>query len=69
MSLLILTPLGQQKAENVQGKGADFAVLSLLYEVGGPVEFDEVAEHLRTDEVKASMVVRKLINQGFVKET
>lgn len=66
--MLLLTPKGQQAAENIGGKGADYAVLSLLYEVGGPVEFDEVAEHLGTDEVKASMIVRRLINQDFVKE-
>lgn len=67
--MLILTPLGEQKATNVEGKGADYAVLSLLYELGSPVEFEEVVEHLHTDEVKASMIVRRLINQGFVKET
>jgi len=67
--MLLLTPLGEQKATNVEGRGADFAVLSLLYEVGGPVEFEEVVDHLKTDEVKASMIVRRLMNQGYIKET
>lgn len=66
--MLILTPLGQQQAENTEGKGADYAVLSLLYETGGPIEFEEIMDHLKTDEVKASMVVHRLLNRGWVKE-
>jgi len=66
--MLVLTPKGQQKAENVEGKGADYAVLSYIYEVGGPVEFDEIVGHFKTDEVKTSTIVRRLINLDLVKE-
>jgi len=68
-SVLILTPAGQQRAENTHGKGADYAVLSYMYEIGGPVEFVELVDHLKTDEVKASMIVHRLINEGSVRET
>jgi len=66
---LILTPAGHQRAENMHGNGADYAVLSFMYEISGPVDFEELVDHLKTDEVKASMIVRKLINEGHVKET
>lgn len=66
--MLVLTPLGQQKATNVDGKGADYSALSYMYEIGEPLEFDELADHLQTDEVKASMIIRRLINLGLVKE-
>lgn len=66
--MIVLTPKGQQAAENTEGKGADYAVLSLLYETGGPVEFEEIMDHLKADEVKTSMVVHRLLNHGMVKE-
>jgi len=69
MSTLILTPLGTQHAENTSSRGPDFAVLSYMYEIGGPVDFDEIVEHLRTDEEKASMIVRSLLRDGLIKET
>jgi len=53
----------------MHGNGADYAVLSFMYEISGPVDFEELVDHLKTDEVKASMIVRKLINEGHVKET
>ena len=68
MSALTLTNLGKSVAENTQASGPEHAVLSLLYETGGPVDFDEIVDELRTDEEKASMVVRRLMSRGYVKE-
>lgn len=69
MSALELTQAGQKQAEDTTGRGPDFTVLSLLYENnGGPVDFDEIMEKLNTDEVKASMIVRGLISEGYVRE-
>ena len=68
MSAVALTPLGRQVAENTQGSGVEYAVLSLLYETGGPVDFDEICDELRMDEEKASLICRRLINKGHIKE-
>jgi len=68
MSAITLTPLGKTVAENTQGSGAEFAVLSFLYESNGPADFEEIMSALHTDEEKASMVVRRLIAKDYVKE-
>lgn len=69
MTTLLLTQQGEQAAQNVQGRGPEFTVLSKLYENSPTAtEFEEVVEDLHTDEVKASMIVRRLINQGLVQE-
>lgn len=68
MSALALTPLGKNEAENTQASGPEFAVLSFLYESNGPVDFEEICDATRMDEEKASMVVRRLISKGYIKE-
>ena len=68
MSAIALTPLGRQSAEDTTGRGPEFAVLSLVYEANGPVEFEEVMDGTHMDEEKASMVVRRLIAKNLVKE-
>ncbi len=68
MSMLKLTPLGEQVARDTTGRGPEYAVISFLYESDGPVEFEEVVDRLRTDEEKASMIVRRLIAREQVKE-
>ena len=68
MSMIVLTALGAQVARDTTGRGAEFAVLSLLYESGDPVDFEEVVDKLHTDEEKACMIVRKLISKEQVKE-
>jgi len=68
VSAITLTPLGKQIAEDTTGYGPEQAVLSLLYETNGPVDFDEIVDGLRTTEEKASMVVRRLIAKNYVKE-
>jgi len=68
MSAIALTPLGKSIAEDTTGKGPEFAVLSMLYETNGPMDFDEIVDELHTDEEKASMVVRRLIAKNYVKE-
>ena len=68
MSAVALTPLGKNAAESTAGSGPEFAVLSLLYETGGPVDFDEICDELRMDEEKASLICRRLINKGHIKE-
>ena len=68
MSAIVLTNLGKQIAETSADRGPKFAVLSMLYEADGPVEFEDIVDELNTDEEKASMIVRGLMNQGLVKE-
>jgi len=68
MSGIILTPIGKSIAENTQGSGAEFAVLSLLYETNGPVEIDEVMDATNMNDEKASMVIRRLIGKEYIKE-
>ena len=68
MSALTLTNLGKTVAENTHASGPEQAVLSMLYETGGPVDFDEIVDELRTDEEKASMLVRRLIAKGYCRE-
>jgi predicted transcriptional regulator len=65
---LVLTQQGEQSALNIQSRGPEYTVLSTLYEAGGPVDFDEIMNALHSDEVKASLIVRRLINQGDIKE-
>ena len=68
MSTIALTPSGKQAAEQTTASGPEFAVLSTLYEADGPVDFDEIVDALHTTEEKASMIVRKLITRGLIKE-
>ena len=68
MSAIALTPLGKSVAENTQGSGAEFAILSFLYESNGPVDFEEIMDATSMDEEKASMITRRLITKGYVKE-
>ena len=68
MSVIALTPLGKQAAEQTTQSGPEFTVLSTLYEADGPVDFEEVVDALHTTDEKASMIVRKLINKELVKE-
>ena len=68
MSTITLTNLGKSVAENTHASGPEQAVLSLLYETNGPVDFDEIVDELRTSEEKASMLVRNLINKGYIHE-
>ena len=62
MSAITLTPLGTQQALDVRGSGPEHALISFLYETGGPADFEEITEALHTDEVKASMIVRRMLN-------
>ena len=68
MSAIALTNLGKQEAMKTTESGPEFAVLSLLYETDGPVDFEEIVDVLHTSDEKASMIVRKLITKGLVKE-
>ena len=62
MSAIALTTLGEQRALDVRGSGPEHSVISLLYETGGPVDFEEIMEALHTDEEKASMIIRRMLN-------
>ena len=66
--MITLTPLGKHQAEQQTTKGPKAAVLSLLYESDAPMEVEEVMEATRMEDEKALMIVRALINQGYVKE-
>lgn len=68
MSILIITPEGKHSAENTQGRGPEYKILSILYETDGPVEFEEVAAKTGMDDEKCSMICRKLIKDGKIRE-
>ena len=68
MSAIVLTNLGKLEAEKMQGNGPEFAVISLLYEMDGPVDFEEVCDETHMSTEKASMICHGLINKGYVKE-
>jgi hypothetical protein len=68
MSAIVLTTLGKNIAETTADRGPRYTVLSQLYEVDGPVEFEDIMNELHTDEEKASMIVRGLIRDGLCKE-
>ena len=68
MSMIVLTPSGKLTAENTQGSGAEYAVLSLLYEANGPVDIEEVMDATRVDDEKALMIVNRLISKGHIRE-
>ena len=68
MSAIALTPQGRMAAENTTSSGPEFAVLSLVYEANGPVDFEEIVDGTHTSEEKASMIVRSMINKGLMKE-
>jgi len=68
MSKVVLTPTGKQFAEDTTGTGPKYDVLYYLYELGVPVEVDEVIDHLNTDPVKAQAILRALINEELIRE-
>lgn len=68
MSAFELTSLGKQSALNTQGRGAEFAIVSKLYETDSPLEFEEIAESLNLSDEKCSMLLHKLINTEKVRE-
>lgn len=69
MATLALTQAGTRRAEDTRSThGPDYAILSYMHEAGKPVEFDEIVSHLNTDEMKASMFVRRLMSLGLIKE-
>ena len=68
MSEIVLTPSGKSAAEDTQGSGPEYAVLSLLYEASGPVDIEEVMDATRADDEKALMIINRLINKNYIKE-
>jgi len=66
--MLALTEQGKMAATNIQGKGPEYTVLSTLYESSGPVDFDEIVDKLGASQETASLVVRRLMKNGLVKE-
>ena len=68
MSAFLLTPLGKQMAVRTVERGPEFTVISTIYEADDePVEFDEIADALKTDDEKASMLLNKLIRKEWIK--
>ena len=64
-----LTSLGITEAEQVSAKnGPRDAILSYLYEVGDPIESQEVLEALNLDDEKGVKVMRSLINSRYIAE-
>lgn len=68
MNAIVLTSLGKSVALDTTGRGPEFAVLSFLYESNGPVDFEEICDEAHMDDEKASMLIHRLINKGYVKE-
>ncbi len=64
-----LTSMGITEAEKVSSKtGPKEAILSYLYEVGDPIESQEVLEALNLDDEKGVKVMRSLINSRYIAE-
>ena len=65
-----LTKHGEDEARTI-GKpiGPESTVITFLYEVGKPMEMEEIQDETRMDDEKAVRVVRHLINRGLVEET
>jgi len=65
-----LTSLGESKARQVkQDTGPEDAVVSFMYKVVEPVEFDEVCDETQMDSDSARKVLNRLKTQGYVEET
>ncbi len=65
-----LTKRGEDEAKTI-GKpiGAESQVITFLYEVGKPMEIEQIMDETNMEDEKAVRVVRHLINRGLVEET
>jgi len=63
MNSFVLTSLGKSEAEKMSSSGPRFAIVSFLYEMDGPVDFEEITERLNTSDEKASMLLNSMLNE------
>jgi len=66
--MISLTSTGRQVAENTQGRGPEYAVLSHLYESGGTMEVEEIMDATNMDIDRARMILNDLLHRGLIKE-
>lgn len=67
--MIALTSAGRQMAENTQGHGPDYAVLSALYEVHGPMEVEEIMDATHMNPERARGVLKNLLARGLITQT
>jgi predicted Rossmann fold nucleotide-binding protein DprA/Smf involved in DNA uptake len=65
----ILTSEGELKARQVkQDTGPEDAIVSFMYRVVEPVEFDEICDETQMDSDSARNVLNRLKTQGYIEE-
>ena len=64
-----LTAVGEGRALHVgQVKDPENAVLSFMYDVREPVEFEEIMDETHMDDTTGQKLLKRLIDKGYVKE-
>lgn len=62
--VIVITPLGQQKAEKFEGQGIEYRALAVLHDEG-PTSVKELGVRLNIEPEKARAVGNKLIQNGW----
>jgi len=62
--VIVITPLGQQKAERFEGQGIEFRALAVIHDEG-PTSIKELATRLNVESDKARAISNKLIQNGW----
>jgi len=62
--VIVITPLGQQKAEKFEGQGIEFRALAILHDEG-PTSIKDLANRLNIESDKARAIANKLIQNGW----
>jgi len=64
-----LTALGEGRALHVgQVKDPENAVISFMYYVRDPVEFEEIMDETHMDDATGQKLLKRLVDKGYVKE-
>lgn len=64
-----LTAKGETRAIRVtQTKGPEDAVISFMYDVRDPVEFDEIMDETHMDDATGRKIMERLVGTEYVKE-
>lgn len=67
-SVLVLTPLGKQKADGYDLPGNKWRVLSQMQELG-PSTVKDIADETNMPEAKVREICKSLIRQGYIKKS
>ena len=62
--VLVITPLGQQKAEKFEGQGIEYRALAVIHDEG-PTSIKELATRLNIEHDKARAVSNSMIRNGW----